>query len=283
MRYSVGMVEPAEIPTTLEETREALRDLSQSRFGKVPHDRIVEHIIAATPDADWPVRRAALDALLRRWKFADRDELVVTDRPSRAAPLGSYRTGRSGAASRGRLARPYATRLDSIEPLAGVCDCPDFLHGSLGVCKHLLCVLADVFSSSARVRAALAARRPEGRDGDRLHVTWDPIRPLRGSGDRLEGLRIHGARELPKSIAPHFARPDRSHARRIKVSVLGNLAQRTALICELERATDLRIGRATPHADPCVTALLRDERARAERRLEDDGLQGPSSGLTGAP
>jgi SNF2-related domain/Helicase conserved C-terminal domain len=193
-------------PTTFEETFETLCGRARRRFGKLPQELVAAHVIASTPGADWPVRSAALDALHRRRRFGERDQLVVASRPPDGAVLGLYATARKGQGqgngnggngngkgkgkSNGRAgSRPYTTLLASLVPLRGSCDCADFLRSSLGVCKHLLCVVDDVCSKPARVEAAEREQArvsavPVGA------VWWDPALPLSGPLDRARGLRL---------------------------------------------------------------------------------------------
>jgi hypothetical protein len=63
---------------SLEETRRALADAAHRRFGSIPESVISDHVVAFTEGADFAVRSAALDALLRRRGFALRDSLRVT-------------------------------------------------------------------------------------------------------------------------------------------------------------------------------------------------------------
>jgi len=71
----------------LEETRRTLADEAEGRFGSIPHGALVEHVLWATPGADFPVRSAALEALHRRRGFALRDGLVVATRPANGRSL----------------------------------------------------------------------------------------------------------------------------------------------------------------------------------------------------
>ncbi len=154
--------------TELRETLATLTALAEERTGAFPADALARHVVAATPDGDFNLRRAALEATLRR--FAAAEELRVAPR------RGGY------LARRGRTARPYAPVLWSLEPLKGSCDCRDFLRNSLGLCKHLAAVLARL-GTRAKVSKAPT-------------VLWDPVRPLDGPGDWLErvlGTRIRNA------------------------------------------------------------------------------------------
>ncbi len=197
----------------LVETRERLVERATRRFGAVAAAALVEHLLAQGPEGDWVVHEAALDALVRRYRFAVADGLAVSARPAGGAVLGHYETARGGRAratearparsleaggSSGRSsrrtrrpaaeqARPYVVRLDGVEPLAGSCDCPDYLKSSLGLCKHLLVVLDHVFQSE---RKLAKARREQGQGRSSGELLWDPRLSLRGPHDRLAGLRF---------------------------------------------------------------------------------------------
>ena len=122
---------------TAAEARAMLLDDAHGDFGKIPVARLVDHILAVTEDADWPVRKAALAALSRRYGFAVRDGLAVTRSPARGAVLGEYRTGRVAQGKSKDSARPYVTALASLAPLRTSCGCSDFLRSSLGLEKDL--------------------------------------------------------------------------------------------------------------------------------------------------
>ena len=51
----------------LGETRDALLDRARQRFGRIDPTRVVDHVLRVTEDADFAVRKAALDALARRF------------------------------------------------------------------------------------------------------------------------------------------------------------------------------------------------------------------------
>src|SRR6266536_659644 len=103
---------PAGSTEGLAEIRRALADEAEGRFGSIPHGALVEHVMWATPGADFPVRSAALEALHRRRGFALRDALVVATRPANGRNLGQYTTTRSPDAvgtKQGRAKRARAT------------------------------------------------------------------------------------------------------------------------------------------------------------------------------
>jgi superfamily II DNA or RNA helicase len=160
----------------LQETLATLTGLAEGKTGAFPAEALARHVVGVTPEGDRAVRRAALEAALRR--FAAAEELRVARR-------------RNGyVARRGREPRPYATVLWSLEPLRGSCDCRDFLRNSLGLCKHLAAVLARLGT-----RAALS-RMPS--------VVWDPVRPLEGQGDwlgRVRGVRNAHATDPRRRLA----------------------------------------------------------------------------------
>jgi hypothetical protein len=47
------------------------------KTGAVPPELVVRHILAVTAEADWPVRREAFEALLRRVAFGKADGLQM--------------------------------------------------------------------------------------------------------------------------------------------------------------------------------------------------------------
>ena len=261
-----------ETPSDLEETRAALGELARRKGGDLPPKLLTGLVLAVTEETDWPTRRAAMEALLRRAAFAERDELVIDATPGGGLVHGVYRLkgrpSRDGHARR-RTARPYQTELLSLEPFRGSCDCADFLRGSLGICKHLLVVLGHVLASERRIAAArreLAAAPPS-----RLPVLrWDPVRPFRGDGDRLLGLRL-----LPAATNGGGRGRGRAASHRTDLDgwfVDGRPAP-SALV-SVSRRRDLLQRLMDGHAqrqlamEPGARALVVEERARAERRCD---------------
>jgi hypothetical protein len=76
-----AMAEGIGAPIEAREAFETLVHLAQRRVGRIPPDLLARHVLECYADADWPVQRAALEALLRRIEFAHRDGLRVTARP----------------------------------------------------------------------------------------------------------------------------------------------------------------------------------------------------------
>jgi len=281
-------------PTTEEppaqdtEAFQVLLSLAHDKTGSVPAEILVHHVMRITRGADWPVRRAAMEACLRRFEFARRDELRVAEQPPGRQVFGLYRTRRSGAAGRQRSRRrPYETVLHRLDPLAGSCDCPDFARGSLGLCKHLLAVLDHLAGRPRRFRAALAGPAGTRRGGAAL--TWDPIRPLTGAADWLERVRLEPANGSPNSRRSAFAtaRPF------FKVQAGDGLVLRSAFPDQPERRQKLvetlqpllrRRGprsTATAALQPALAALLAAEKehlghivaSRAARRQNKAALR----------
>jgi len=70
-----------------------------------------------------------------------------------------------------------------VAPLQGRCDCPDFLRGALGLCKHVLAVVDRLASKPRLWQAAVngpAAQRPRLR--------WDTTLAPAGAFDPLRAL-----------------------------------------------------------------------------------------------
>lgn len=248
----------------LEETRNWLIEHAHRRFGDIPPEEIAEQVMAITQGADFPVRRAALEALHRRMHNVDNEGVHVIERP-KGSYLGSYVVARSAnvdlnRGKRGaREKRPYETVLQGVSPLSGQCTCPDFLKGSLGLCKHLLAVLVDVHEKSKRLDAA--RRQQQSRPNRQAFplLRWDPVIPLLGPADRLASLR--GVHTDPSSAVAKFLK-----AERVISEVLTNPARRLAFLQTAVESTQ-KAGRKSPviHADPAARALLEVELAIAER------------------
>jgi superfamily II DNA or RNA helicase len=264
----------ADVHPSLAESTSTLTSYARKTTGNIPPEVLVAQVTKVTADADWPVRKAALDALLRRLGFAKRDGLVVSKRPKPGRVLGTYVTGRGESVARGEVeprrghgghgrARPYQTVLESLEPLRASCDCADYLRGSLGLCKHLLVVLDHVFESPERKARALREQDCGSTNGV-PRLSWDPVRPLTGPGERLLGLSLELSGRAPSA---HGRRPRWAHwfhSGRLAIDEISDPKQRLALTEELAEAIEA----GALVAAPAVQALLREERDRARRLLE---------------
>src|SRR5512136_1821616 len=96
------------------EAIQTLLSLSHKKTGPIPEGVLVGHALSVSAEADWPVQRAAMEALLRRVAFAEADELRVAARPAGDAVFGFYGTRRVGSD-----ARPYSTLLLGVSPPRG--------------------------------------------------------------------------------------------------------------------------------------------------------------------
>ncbi len=246
-------------PADLEETRRQLTSRAHRRFGAIPADLIVDHVLAMTVGADFPVREAALEALLRRGGFGLRDALLVASRPT--GTLGAYTTRRGGR--RGRE-RPYASWVDGLRPLAGSCDCSDYLRSSLGLCKHLLAIFDDIHRQPRRLKVGLRELTVLGTPR-RRRLTWDARLPLLGELDRLAGLRLQGAATPAEVLANPIARAFRTGA--LEARLLADGPRRLDCLRMLRAAIQDR-GRHSLEASPAARALIDEELARATRRAD---------------
>src|SRR5258708_4386881 len=134
-------VEP-EAEAEAPEAFQVLQELAHRKTGTLPEALLARHVLTVTAGADWPVQRAALDAVLRRLASVQREKLRIGQRPAQRHVLGAYVTVRGG---RRGGERPYATVLLGVDPPEGRCDCPDFRKNSLGLCKHLLALLLLIY------------------------------------------------------------------------------------------------------------------------------------------
>ena len=289
----------AELPFSLDETRSTLMEAARRRFGELPPEVLVDHVLRSTSGADFAVREAAVEALQRRWGFAARDGLVIATRPE-GAILGAYTTTRpiepgtvvgkatkkakrkkSDRRARGKHeARPYTTVLACLSPLVASCDCPDFLRGSLGVCKHVLVVLADVFASTKRLlRAKQESARAAASPPAVPRLEWNPSLPLEGELDRLTGLRLEIPRRAALGPASSSDRTGAAHWSRVRRAFPGRTMsesvrraperRRDVLLSLRALASDGagRSGRMQLEASPAARALLGEELERVERSL----------------
>lgn len=160
--------------------------------GAIPAELLAGHVLGVIPAEEWPVRVEACDALLRRLESSRKDELRLESRPEGGGMLGLYGTRRKGSAS-----RPYHTVVSGVQPIAGSCDCPDFLKNSLGVCKHILAVVEHLHARP-RLLARAIKEQAELASSPVERLFWNPIRPLVGFGDWLERVTWRNAEAVSR-------------------------------------------------------------------------------------
>ena len=245
------------------EARDALTDLLRKKLGKIPSELIAEHVLRIDESGEWPLRRAALEAVVRRFGYAKRDELRVLARPEGKQVVGEYRTGS------GRTKRPYRILLRGLSPLEASCDCRDFSRASLGLCKHVLVVLDDL-AGKPRMWAKLAkSSLVQGTP----RLDWSSLRPLRGAGDWLERVRLHPPVDGRGERSASWVAIRRKFTRGAsgewipKLPESGDPRQRAALLRAMHDFTRAR-SRVQAASDPALCARLAEELEAGERHLE---------------
>jgi len=210
-----------------------LRSLVGKQSGEVPAEMLAKHVLAVAEGGDWPVLRAAMEAVLRRFAAGRKEELKLASRPKRGQPFGIYTTRRPR-----EPVRPYRTLLRGLQPLDASCDCRDFVRNSLGLCKHVTTVLLDLASRPRKWQRALDSTAATGG------LSWDPVRPLTGDGDWMEGIRL--------GDGPQRGQAWERILRRVGKPTSG-AGQRLRLVEDLL---------AVRSVDPALRVLLRDEKRR---------------------
>ena len=256
-------------PTSLvdgREARESLLQIAGRRAHPIPAELVVEHVLALPGPWDWPVRREALEAILRRMASVRTQEISVVDAPRRG-PWGRYRLARADAGE----ALPYDVRLWSLSPLRGACCCADFTRAALGVCKHVVAVVASL---ARRVR--LFQRFTATPPASLPRLLWDPTASDGGLTDVLCALRFSTptaaarGREIGARIAKLF-RAAGDGIQRLRETHQNEPAARLRLVEEL------RNGLGSPAvADPAARAVLSEEHARLTRVLSLRGAKRPT-------
>ena len=248
------------------EAYRTLLDLAYNKTGSIPPEMLVRHVLALYDGSDWPVRRAAMEAALRRFEFARKDGLRIATPPAGREPFGIYTTRRSR-----EQARPYRTLLACVQPLQGSCDCPDFLRSSLGLCKHLLTVVDALAARPRKMEKALSSTLHA--DGA-WKLTWDPLRPLLGRGNWLERVRLvpGDGEKLPakdslRRIRKWFT-PGGDHGWRIAESFEEDPRRRLRLVEDLA-AFNHSAASDSLHLEPALDALLHQEKSDLVRRVAD--------------
>lgn len=248
---------------SLEETRAWLLERAHKKFGSIPSELIVEHVLSTCVGADFPVRRAALEALVRRMDNAEREGIHVTVAPE-GTPWGEYQVAKmpepKNGSRRRREPRPYVTELKSTQPLSASCSCPDYLKGSLGLCKHALAILEHVYVKPRRATQLLREPAPKPVL-TRARLTWDPIVPLTGEADRLSGLSCAGPSD--GSVTARSMITGHVEARMLKEP------ERRLAFLKQSIVDTSSVGRKGPaiEADAGIRALLKEELTFAELRV----------------
>lgn len=259
-----------ETPAQPSEAHAVLTSMAHRQFGAVPPELIATHVLSVTSDTDWPVQRAAMEALIRRRRFGKRDDLRVAEQPPGPSGLGVYRTGRKR-----QRGRPYVTRLISVDPVGVTCDCADFVRSALGICKHGLVVMQHLFAKPRKLARARVAQSAPGH----AHLGWDPIRPMIGADDWLDRVVWHDGpaiRPAPKALAAVQRRlePGDGQARHLARTYADNPVARLRLVDELLAFVGPVVKRQNGGpalADAVLVRLLSAERVRLRDRLACSG------------
>jgi len=241
---------------SVSEAFEALRERAHKRFGRIPEGVVAAHVLRVCEGADWPVQRAALEALHRRYAQARAERLALQGRPPRALP--AFVATRSTAGK-----KPYRTLLANLDPPVGSCDCRDYLRSSLGLCKHLLVALESALVRGS-VRSSVVTEP---------RLVWDPVRPMIGAGDWLERVRFEAPRGArlpidPRSVSTtHVGTPGAlpllaawfAPDGRLKNAFTEDRERRSALVAALTRFLP-----TSNASDPALRPLLEEEAGRLQ-------------------
>ncbi|MBK6847505.1 MAG: bifunctional hydroxymethylpyrimidine kinase/phosphomethylpyrimidine kinase [Proteobacteria bacterium] len=135
----------------------ALCDLARKRTGAIPEAWLARHVLGLTPGADWPLQRAALEALLQRLQFARRDGLLVRRGPARrelfeAAAIAPAELEQLRAAFRARAPQARVIVLSGSLPPG----CPAAIYGELLAEAGAAATIVDAHGPA--LLAALAQR-----------------------------------------------------------------------------------------------------------------------------
>jgi len=241
------MREPAS--PDVREAREVLLQLAGRRTQPIPAELVVEHVLGLPGPWDWPVRREALEAVIRRVASVRGQEIVVVDAPRRGL-WGRYRLARAGEAL------PYDVRLWSISPLGGACGCADFTRAALGICKHLAAILASL-GRRPRQFQRLAATPPDSPP----RLLWDPTAAGAAPTDLLASLRLSADATGDRGRIARLFRLAKGNARWLRETHLDAPAARIHLV------EALRSLAPRDAADPAARAVLSEEQTRLTRIL----------------
>jgi superfamily II DNA or RNA helicase len=248
---------PPHTATTVDATEAfaALVHLAGKKPAPIPSDLLARHVLALPGDWDWPVRRAAMEAVLRRLHSMREQGLGVLDAPGRSV-WGRYRLHRDGDPL------PYEVWLRSLLPLRGSCDCADFVRGALGLCKHLLATMNHLTRRRGGLGGLGAAPRGRGH-----RIIWDATAGAPGPTDPLQSLGFvpdPGRRPLASVRSLFRPVPDGPWP---LVSQIKEPALRLSLVSALLGL----LRRPGIAGEPAARAVLVEERARLVRvvRLQE--------------
>jgi superfamily II DNA or RNA helicase len=227
------------------EAFETLKQLAGRRTLPIPAEMLVRHTLALPGPWDWPVQRAAFEALLRRLTSARSQELTVIESPRRG-PYGRYTL--SSPQSAGLLS--YDVRLFSLQPIECRCDCADFLRSSLGLCKHVLAIVDHLARKPHEWKASLEARRAA-----LPALSWDATRIPAGPFDLLSAFVLTSP---VNGLASLFHAGKKGRLQLATLNATDPRA-RLRLVDKLQKYTK------GASADPAARAVLFVERSRLER------------------
>ena len=243
--------------------RRELVEKAADKVKEIPVEWLTEHLLSLYPHDEWPLLREGMRAILHRHVSAMAGEFKVVDAPADWTPFGTYTLAQKGKT------RPCRVTLSGIGPIRASCGCSDFIRNSLGLCRHILALLAHLCrrpgmqAKLADNEGALAA----------APLAWLPCKPLWGEGDWLAQVRWtkpEFTTDAEKRLAGYFDDPG-PEGRRLRKLFAGNSQERLALVAGLAGFQRwVRKNRPPEAFDPALSPLLARElkllRIRATNR-----------------
>ena len=230
------------------EARRQLLGMARMKTGAIPAELVADLVNALHREVRsgprWPVVKRAMEEVLAR--IRDASKLSVHTRPAGGVLLGGYRVQEAGELL------PVRCAIVAVEPFRASCDCPDFTRASLGVCEHVLAVIADM-QSRARWKRALKKQSRPAVDT----VYWDPARPLSGDGDWVDQVRLIAGAERSRAVRKLFDEHTLSRARTVS---------RDDFVLGLASVLECRPVLAS--FNPALWSLVAEERPRVRHRRQ---------------
>ena len=146
----------------------------------LPPELVAVHVMQLYRNASWVIKRAAMDAMLRRMNAVDQEKIKIYQKPDHNQVFGVYRVQRKG----GDL-RPYEVALMGSHGIDGGCSCPDYARNALHFCKHLGAVLGHFYARKSRQQRFLTSAGTAV-----AQVRWVPPLGLDRVDDPLQGLLL---------------------------------------------------------------------------------------------
>ncbi|MEZ4741586.1 MAG: DEAD/DEAH box helicase [Bdellovibrionota bacterium] len=180
-------------------TLESYGEKIEEKYG-ISTNLLASHLLAIYPNAPKNILVEGMQALVRRFVSAEKENIQVDEVPINHKFFGYYRV-----LNEYKEQKPYDIFLSGNKGLEGSCSCPDYQNSTLRWCKHLSAVYMD-WHRGPRV----AKKFSEEADLNLPLLGWLPPVSLSGYVDPLLGLWVNkdfidSSHHLILSLLSYFA------------------------------------------------------------------------------